>query len=199
MLTNPITNRKSRSSALVMLAAPVFLLANASAPLTFALDSSASSVSAKVPFLGLGSKTAKFPKMNGTVSIVPDAPQRARINVTFDARQLEAPDSTTLSRLRGEKFFWVEKYPTIRFVGNSLKMKNAKTGTVRGKLTARGVTRDETLEVTFDQAPTTAPAGTAVAFTGDMTIDRRQYGMKSYQLIVGNKVKISLRARMVPN
>ena len=40
--------------------------------------------------------------------------------------------------------------------------------------------------------------GKPVSFTGTTTIDRREFGMKSYQLIVGNKVDITLRARMVP-
>lgn len=175
-----------------------FALANSSAPLNYVLDASASSVSAKVPFFGLSSKTAKFPRMNGNVTIVPDQPQAALVDVTFDAASIEAPDKVTLDRLRGEKFFWVEKYPTIRFVGNQLDMTSATKGKVKGKLTARGVTHDEVLSVTFDTAPQSAPAGEAVTLTGTMTIDRRKYGMKAYQLIVGNKVKINLRARMLP-
>lgn len=176
----------------------VFALANtASAPLRYSLDVSASNVSAKVPFFGLASKTARFPKMEGSVTIVPGAPERAVIDVTFDATAIEAPDSVTLARLRGEKFFWVEKYPNVRFVGRSLKMTSATRGTVAGDLTARGVTKPQTLTVTFDADPL-AQAGKPVSFTGTTTIDRRQYGMKSYQLIVGNKVDITLRARMVP-
>ncbi len=175
-----------------------FALANSSAPLNYVLDASASSVSAKVPFFGLSSKTAKFPRMEGRVTIVPDRPQAAVVDVTFDAASIEAPDKVTLNRLRGEKFFWVEKYPTIRFVGRELNMTSATKGVVKGRLTARGVTRDETLNVTFDTPPQSAPAGQAINLTGAMTIDRRNYGMKSYQLIVGKKVKISLRARMLP-
>lgn len=184
---------------LLALLAPLLLVANAPAPLNFTLDASASAVSAKVPFFGISSKTARFPKMSGRVTIVPGAPERAVIDVTFDANALEAPDETTLKRLRGEKFFWVEKYPTIRFVGKSLKLKSATRGTVTGELTARGVTQPQTLDVTFEQDPATAPIGTPVDFTGEMTIDRRKYGMRSYQLIVGNKVDIQLRARMLPN
>ena len=58
-------------------------------------------------------------------------------------------------------------------------------------------TRTETLQVTFDSDPTRSGGG-AITFTGEMEIDRRDYGMRSYQLIVGNKVDIRLRARMVP-
>ena len=176
----------------------LFALGNSAAPLTYTLDASASNVSAKVPFFGLSSKTAKFPKMSGSVRIVPGQPERALIDVTFDATALEAPDSVTLKRLRGEKFFWVEKYPTVRFVGNSLTMNSPTKGTVSGQLTARGVTQPQVLEVTFDTDPIKAPRGTAISFTGKTKIDRRKYGMKSYQLIVGNKVDIELRARMLP-
>lgn len=165
--------------------------------LRYTLDSSASNVSAKVPFFGLASKTARFPKMKGAVSITPGAPERAVIDVTFDAAAIEAPDKVTLERLRGDKFFWVEKYPSVRFVGRSLTLSSPTTGTVAGQLTARGTTRPQVLEVTFDKDPI-AMAGSPVSFTGTTTIDRREYGMKSYQLIVGNKVDITLKARMVP-
>ena len=165
--------------------------------LNYRLDASASNVSARVPFLGLVSKTARFPRMEGRVTIVPGAPERAVIDVTFDATAIEAPDATTLRRLRGEKFFWVERYPTIRFVGRSINLTSSTRGTVTGELTARGVTRPETLSVTFDTDPNQS-ARAPVTFTGEMEIDRRQYGMRSYQLVVGNKVDIRLRARMVP-
>lgn len=179
----------------------LFALANAGAdigmPQRYTLDASASNVSAKVPFFGLASKTANFPRMQGAVTIVPGAPERAVIDVTFDATAIEAPDSLTLERLRGEKFFWVEKYPSIRFVGRSLELSSPTRGKVSGELTARGVTRPATLDVTFNADPL-MQVGKPVSFTGTTTIDRRQYGMKSYQLIVGNKVDITLRARMVP-
>jgi polyisoprenoid-binding protein YceI len=175
----------------------VFALANIGAPQRYVLDASASNVSAKVPFFGLSSKTARFPRMQGAVTIVPGAPQRAVIDVTFDATAIEASDDVTLARLRGDKFFWVEKYPSVRFVGRSLKMASAARGTVSGELTARGVTKPQTLTVTFDADPL-AQVGKPVSFTGTTTIDRRQYGMKSYQLVVGNKVDITLKARMVP-
>ncbi len=189
--------RPLRRLAVLPLLALLTLANAASVPQRYTLDAAASNVSAKVPFFGLASKTARFPRMEGAVTIVPGAPEQAVIDVTFDATAIEAPDSITLARLRGDKFFWVDKYPTIRFLGRSLKLSSATRGTVAGDLTARGVTRPATLAVTFDADPV-AQAGKPVSFTGTTTIDRRQFGMKSYQLIVGNQVDITLRARMVP-
>ena len=184
--------------AFLIVAVPINVGAqSAGAPLNYRLDAGNSNVSARVAFFGLSSKTASFPRMEGDVTFVPGAPERAVIDVTFDATALEAPDDTTLERLRGERFFWVERYPSIRFVGRSLTLSSATNGTVTGELTARGVTRTETLDITFTRDPI-ASQGQAVSFTGEMEIDRRQYGMRSYQLIVGNTVKIQLNARMVP-
>lgn len=196
MTGRPHLLRSTLIALLPLLAA--FLLANAvGTPQRYVLDASASNVSAKVPFFGLASKTARFPRMQGAVTIVPGAPERAVIDVTFDASAIEAPDSVTLARLRGEKFFWVEKYPTIRFIGRSLTLASTTRGIVSGELTARGVNRPAKLDVTFTADPL-AMQGKPVSFTGTTTIDRRDYGMKSYQLIVGNKVDITLKARMVP-
>lgn len=196
MTGRPHLLRSTLIALLPLLAA--FLLANAvGTPQRYVLDASASNVSAKVPFFGLASKTARFPRMQGAVTIVPGAPERAVIDVTFDASAIEAPNSVTLARLRGEKFFWVEKYPTIRFIGRSLTLASTTRGIVSGELTARGVNRPAKLDVTFTANPL-AMQGKPVSFTGTTTIDRRDYGMKSYQLIVGNKVDITLKARMVP-
>lgn len=180
---------------------PVFaalLAANSSAPVNYRLDESNSLLSAKVPFFGLSSKTATFPKMRGTATIVGNDPSKAEIDVTFDATALTAPDSVTLGRLKGEKFFWVEQHPRIRFKGQGLSMTSATKGTITGQLTARGVTRDQSLSVTFDQDPLKAGATAPIAFTAKTKIDRREFGMKSFQLIVGNKVDITFDARIVP-
>lgn len=174
------------------------LMANSSAPLNYRLDAGSSNVTAKVSFFGLGNRSAQFPKMYGTVTIVPNQPHRAQINVTFDASALTSKDASTTRRLKGEKFFNVARHPTVRFSGRSLKMTSATKGTVSGQLTARGVTRAQTLNVTFDTNPFKVARGRPISFTGTTRIDRRHYGMKSYQLVVGNKVDITLKARMVP-
>ncbi|ODS60210.1 MAG: hypothetical protein ABS48_01125 [Erythrobacter sp. SCN 68-10] len=199
MLPSARLPRPLRRAALALIAAVGLAQAaiGGETRLRYTLDASASNVSAQVPFFGLASKTARFPKMEGVVTIVPGAPERAVIDVTFDAAALEAPDRVTLERLRGEKFFWVEKHPTVRFVGRSLDLSSATRGRVAGDLTARGITRSQVLEVTFDSDPVANP-GQPVSFTGRTTIDRREYGMKAYPLIVGNKVDITLKARMVP-
>lgn len=176
----------------------LLLLTAASMPVRYVVDSAGSNVSAKVGFLGIGSKTAGFPEISGTAQIQPDRLDSLALDVSLNARALTAPDKLTLDRLRGDKFFWVEKYPTVRFVGSKLKMSGDRSGVVDGELTARGVTKPVRLVVTFDTAPAKASSGSALTIRGETAINRRDFGMKSYSLIVGKKVTIKLKARMVP-
>ncbi|WP_240504438.1 YceI family protein [Tsuneonella mangrovi] len=165
----------------------------------YSLDPEGSDVSARVAFFFLGHKDAGFPKMSGSISLVPGDPRDIKLDVTLDARALIAGDSVTLKRLKSDKFFWVDKYSTIRFVGDSMKLTSPREAQVSGTLTARGVTRPETLSVAFDRPPKDMQGAEPISFTATTTIDRREFGMTAYSLIVGRNVDITIKARMVPD
>lgn len=166
----------------------------------YRLDPPASAVSARVAFFGLSSKTAMFPSVSGKLVLPRNADAASvhaiALDVVIDARKIDAPDPVTLQRLKGPGFFDVERFPTVRFKGRTLRMTGQRTAIVTGALTARDVTRDETLAVSFDQPPT--PDHRPIQLDGQMRIDRRAYGMTAWPLIVGRQVTISIKARMVP-
>ncbi len=176
------------------------LLLGAASPAgtAYAIDNAGSSVSAKVSFLGIGKRTAGFPQVSGTVRLSPDRPDSIALDVKLDARALTASDGLTRDRLRGEDFFWVAKYPVVRFRGDQLTMRSATSGTVRGQLQARGVSRPVVLNVTFDKAPANLAPDESVTLSGSTTINRRDFGMTAYSLIVGKKVMIDLTAKLRP-
>lgn len=185
-------------AAALLIAGPAALSASAGGFQTFSLDSAQSRVSAQVAFFGVASKSAHFPEVTGRIVLDPAKPDSIDLNVTLNARALRAGDGVTLARLKGPSFFDVERYPSVRFIGTSMRMTGQRSADVTGELTARGVTRREVLKVTFDQDPASNTGREAISFTGTMAINRRQYGMTAYSLIVGNRVTIAIRARMVP-
>ena len=169
----------------------------------YRIDPESSDVNAKVAFLGLASKTAQFPAVMGRLSL-PDAagsvPASAiALDVKLDARMLQAGDAVTLKRLKGEDFFDVEHYPTVAFSGETLRMTGARQADIDGNLTVRGITHPETLHVTFSEPPAERLGARPIRLTGKMRIDRRAYGMTAWSLIVGRKVDITIRTRMVPS
>ena len=173
-------------------------IAGATASYNFTIDSGASSVDAKVAFMGIGNRKALFPAVRGTVALTPDAMDRINLDVMIDATQLRADDSLTTNRLKGDAFFDVAKYPTVRFQGTDLSMATQTSGIVRGNLTARGVTRPVTLNVSFSAPPSTTSLKEPIRLTGVTTINRKDFGMTAYSLIVGKKVTISIRTKLVP-
>lgn len=164
----------------------------------YRLDEARSLVSAKVAFLGLASKTARFPKMTGGISLQPDRLDAINLDVALDARALAAGDKVTLDRLKGKDFFDVANHPVVRFSGRRMTMTGPLAATVEGNVTARGITRAAVLQVAFTEPPAKATGRDPVQLSARTTINRADFGMKAYSLVVGKKVTIAINARMVP-
>ncbi|WP_349031283.1 YceI family protein [Novosphingobium sp.] len=180
--------------------AVLLLLATAAAgpAYRYQLDAAGSEVNAKVGFLGLASKTARFPRMSGAIRLSPDRLEAIDLDVLLDGRAITADDRLTQERLRGPQFFDVERHPAIGFNGQRMTMTGTTTALVDGALTARGTTRPVRLAVAFDRPPAQASGRDPIGFIATTTIDRYQFGMTAYSLVVGRKVTITIKARMVP-
>lgn len=182
---------------------PLLLIA-ISAPLAaqdderrYVLDDANSAVDAQVAFLGFGHKTARFPDMAGRLQFSIGSYSDIAMTVDVDARTLTTGDSET-KRLRGKQFFDVANYPTVRFTGERMELTGERTAKVTGKVTARGVTRPVVLSVGFSIPPFETTGAEPLSIVARTTIDRRDFGMKAFPLIVGNKVAVTIHARMTP-
>lgn len=188
--------RRQFALPFVLLVLP--LIGTASPAYRYSLEESASSVRAKVSFFGLSSKTASFPRISGQITLTPERLDAIDLDVTADARALVASDNVTTERLKGEKFFDVDHHPTVRFVGQQMAMTGDRTASVDGEITARGVTRPARLAVTFARPPVEATGRDPIGLSATTMIDRRDFGMTAYSFIVGRKVSITIKARMMP-
>lgn len=177
---------------------PILLLFGAAPLQRYTIDAAQSDVSARVAFFGLASKTAHFPKVSGGITLSPAGPQRIDLTVTLDATALTAPDDVTSRRLKGPRFFDVARYPTIVFRGTQMRLSGDRNASIAGQITARGVTRSATLAVRFGSPPLRGDGAAPLTLEGETTINRRDFGMTAYPLIVGRKVRISIRAMMTP-
>lgn len=177
---------------------PLLALAGASPSYRYQLDGANSRVSARVAYMGIGSKTARFPAMKGFIRIQPDRLDAIDLEVELDARALDAGGKTDTAYLRGKSFFDVARFPTVSFSGHKMAMTGPTSARIDGQLTARGVTRPTTLDVTFRDPPARAMGREPVQLSARTIINRRDFGMTSYGLIVGKTVKITIEARLVP-
>lgn len=165
--------------------------------LRYTIDDTNSEVQARVAFIGVSQKTARFPDMSGSFSLSFADLNTVDMAVTVDARTLTTGDSQT-NRLRGRQFFDVAHHPTVSFVGDQIRFTGERTANVSGQITARGITHPSTIAVTFSQPLAEMSTSDPVSIVATTTIDRRQFGMTAFPLLVGNQVNITIRARMVP-
>ncbi|MFN3517187.1 MAG: YceI family protein [Novosphingobium sp.] len=183
------------------LALVILLGATASAPpaYRYRLDPAGSQVSARVAYFGVGHKTVRFPVMRGALRLVPQRTEAMDLDVELDARALDAGTKTDSDYLKGKAFFDVANHPVVRFSGNRMTMTGETTARVDGRITARGVTRPAVLAVTFAQPPARASGRDPITLTATTAINRRDFGMTSYGLIIGKTVKITITARLIPD
>jgi len=174
------------------------LTAAASPTYRYQLDGDRSDVSARVSYLGLGHKTARFPVMRGSIRLAPDRLDAINLEVELDARALTATSTTDTKYLRGKDFFDVAHHPTVRFSGQRMVMTSPLTARVEGQVSVRGVTRPTTLAVTFRDPPARASGRVPIELSATAAINRRDFGMTSYGMVVGKKVAITIKARLVP-
>lgn len=164
----------------------------------YTIDPAHARVQAKVGFFGLGSKTARFPHSEGHVALSDRDAKAVTLDVRIDTQTLEAGDALTRSRLRGADFFDVDHYPRVTFHATGMTRTGPHSATVAGTISARGVTRPASLAVDFSRDFAAMTGREPVHIAATTRIDRRDFGMTAYPLIVGRQVTIAIDADLVP-
>lgn len=147
----------------------------------------------------------QFSDFEGTVELDTDNPAASSVNVTIDAASIDTGVSDRDKHLRSADFFDVEKYPEITFRSKDVRGAIQEGGAfeVVGDLTIHGVTREVTLEASFEGTGTDPWGGSRAGFTASTSIDRRDFDLKWNQaletggILVGHEVGISLQVQAV--
>jgi polyisoprenoid-binding protein YceI len=91
----------------------------------------------------------QFKNMHGSLEVDPDEPERARVEATIDATQVQTGQPQRDAHLCSADFFDVEHHPTWTFVGSRIHQLSTTEFEVTGDLTVRGVSRSVTFDVTY--------------------------------------------------
>ena len=132
----------------------------------------------------------------GEVVIDPDHPDRASVDIRFPVETLTTGDASTDSMLKGESFFDMRRYPTVRFTADSAPLATAEGDTqIDGQLSMHGTTLPTTLAVRLvGVTPDEAPGISTLHFTGAMTVERSKFGMGFGRPFVADRVELAIDA-----
>src|SRR5258708_39653196 len=96
----------------------------------------------------------------------------------MDAASIETGDAQRDAHLRSADFLDVEKFPTLSFKSEQIRIVRAGELAVEGDLAIHGVTRKAVFTVEGPTPPTKDPWGnTRVAVSGTTKINRKDYGL----------------------
>ena len=159
---------------------------------TYVLDPVHSQPWFQTTHMGMTHQLGSFVKSQAKVTIDREA-KTGSVDVTIDAASVRSFDATRLDAiLKGEKYFNVEKFPTITFKSTSMKFDGDNVVGVDGELTMLGVTKPVALTIVnlvcgpqpFNKKPMCGGEATA-------TIKRSEWGMTAgLPLAPGDEVKL---------
>jgi polyisoprenoid-binding protein YceI len=163
----------------------------------YTLDPAKSSL--EFTFVQAGAQNkGKFGKYSVTLDFAPDNLAASRLDVVVDVGSLETGDKERDDTLRSADLFDPAKFPQARFTSTQIT-KSATGYDAIGKLTIRGITRDQ--HVPFGLRTADEQGKPTAYLTGKTTIKRLDFGIgqgdwKSTEW-VGNDVTVSYALRLV--
>src|ERR1700738_2102941 len=179
--------------------AAVLALPGHAATSTWEIDPNHSAAQFAVRHLAISTVRGAFTKGSGTVQLDDKDIAKSSVDVTIDAASVDTRVADRDKDLRSERFFDVEKYPTLTF--RSTKVEQTEPGKLKvtGDLTIHGVTKQVILDVEGPTAPVKDPWGNQRAAANATTkINRQDFGVKwnakmdNGGLVVGDDVAITI-------
>jgi polyisoprenoid-binding protein YceI len=110
------------------------------------------------------------------------------MNVTVDAVTIETGINMRNRHLRGEKYFFVDKFPVISILGTQVKFTGKPdTYTMTARVTIKGISK--TFPLTF----TAKPQKNGFFFEGSFTLNRRDFNIGSGSISLADVVTVRLK------
>jgi polyisoprenoid-binding protein YceI len=136
---------------------------------------------------------ADFKEFHGGMTLSGDGNGKAQTLLMVKAASLSTDGVLTENMIKGARFFDVENFPEILFVGTDYEWTSDTTAVLKGNLTLHGVTRPVTFDVTVtDVEDPSAAAGDRILFKATARISRAEFGMDTMASVVDDNVQLCI-------
>ena len=170
---------------------------------TWQIDAAHSLVEFSVRHMMFTTVKGRFTDVKGTVVADEGEPARSTVEATMSVATIDTRVDQRDGHLRSADFFDVEQYPTITFTSRRIDGDPAGEFRLVGDLTIRGVTREVTLDVTFEGRGKDPWGSERAGFTAKSKVNRKDFGLTWNQaletggVLVGDEVKIAIEVELV--
>ena len=136
----------------------------------------------------IGDIWASFKDFEGHFLMFDSGPRNELASIDISADSLDADAGFISMMLRSERFFDVEKFPSMRFVGSSMKWYQQKRAILKGYLTIKGVTREVAFYV--EVVDPDHMSSDRITVTASTTIKRSEFGIDTLLPAVSDNVNL---------
>jgi polyisoprenoid-binding protein YceI len=164
---------------------------------TYKIDPAHSEMSFKIRHLGLSKVSGRFTKFQGTIQVDEQDLSKSSVEVAIETASVNTDNDGRDKHLRSADFFDVEKIPAITFKSISVKEVSKGKLEVTGDFTMHGVTKRIVLPITSLGTAKSPFNDVRAGFEGNLTLNRGDYGIKSFPGVVGEEVDIALEIEAV--
>ena len=186
-----------RLSALLALLA--CLPAVAGEPARYAFDPVHTRVMFAIDHAGFSKAIGTISGSQGSLHFDIEDWSSARLDVVVPMHRLDMGDSGWSASVFAPRFLDVKRHPQARFVAtDGLQRQLANRGRACGQLTLHGVTRPLCLDVVLNKAGRypLPPFRRTIGFSATATLKRSDYGMTSWQSLVGDNIELRIEAEL---
>ncbi|HNV78974.1 MAG TPA: YceI family protein [Thermomonas sp.] len=184
---------------------PALLLVLACAPTAagepprYAFDPVHTRVMFAIDHAGFSKAIGTISGSQGSLQFDADDWASARLDVLVPMDRLDMGDSGWSASVFAPRFLDVKRYPQARFVAtDGMQRGTGNRGRACGQLTLHGVTRPLCLDVVFNKAGRypLPPFRRTIGFSATATLKRSDYGMTSWQSLVGDDIELRIEAEL---
>ena len=180
--------------------------AAASTTTTWNIDPAHTSIEFAAKHMMITTVRGRIVDLRGAIVVDESNPSASQVEVEMEAKSLDTRNEQRDQHLRSADFLDVDKWTHVNFRSKRVDGARPRPGTefkLVGDLTIRDVTKEVTLDVTYEGRGKDPWGGERVSFSADTKIDRREWGLtwnaalEAGGVLVSNEIKLHLEVQAV--
>jgi polyisoprenoid-binding protein YceI len=173
---------------------------------TWNLDAAHTLVEFSAKHMMITTVKGRFPDVRGVVTLNEDRPDTSSVAVQIATPSIDTRVEQRDQHLRSGDFLDAENYPLITFRSRRIEgalLNDGSAFRIIGELTIRGVTREISLDATYEGRGRDPWGGERVSFSAITKIDRRDFGLtwnaalETGGVLVSNEIKVHLEVQAI--
>ena len=170
---------------------------------TYAIDPTHSRIGFVARHAMVSKVRGSFDEFEGAGHFDAEQPSNSSLAVTIQTTSIDTRNADRDEHLRGNDFFDMANYPTIRFASTAVEAVDAATFRVTGDLTIKATTKPVTFEIELTGTAVDPWGNTRLGLEGATVVSRKEWGLAwnaaldAGGVLIGDKVTLEFEVSAI--